>query len=93
MVKKDILFLLGDNVLLKPISEETTTEGSFLKANHSSLQIKKATVVKMYPPPTATSNIIIEGDIVLYSVSEAQKVEINGTNYLIIKQEGILAIL
>lgn len=88
MDKKDTIFLLHDNVLLKPISEETTTEGDFLKANHSPSQVKKAIVVSI-----GKTSLFTVGNKVLYSAPDAQKVEIDGVNYLITKLEGILAVL
>ncbi len=90
---------LADNVLIEPAAqEEKTKSGIFLPESAKKERPEQGTVIAVGPGKKTSSGKIIEmevkpGDKVLFSKYGPNEIEIEGKEYLIAKQDDILAVL
>jgi len=90
---------LADNVLIEPaVQEDKTKSGIFLPESVKKERPEQGTVIAVGSGKKTSSGKIIEmevnvGDKVLFTKYGPNEIEIDGTEYLIAKQEDILAIL
>jgi len=90
---------LADNVLIEPVpQEEKTKSGIFLPESAKKERPEQGTVMAVGSGKKTSSGKIIEmevkvGDKVLFTQYGPNEIEIDNKEYLIAKQEDILAIL
>jgi len=95
--KKIPLVPLGDKIILKVHIPETKSAGGILLTETKTERPIRGTVVAVGPGKLADDNktllplIIKVGDEVIFSSYSTENIQIDGQEYLIIKEESILA--
>lgn len=90
---------LADNVLIEPITaDEKTKSGIFLPESAQKERPEQGTVIAVGSGKRTNSGKIIEmevkvGNKVLFTKYGPNEIEVDGKEYLIAKQDDILAIL
>lgn len=88
---------LGDRVVIKKLEAETTTKSGIVLTGTAKEQPQEAEIVAVGPGAIVDGNRIeMEvkvGDKVLYSKYAGTDVKVDGEEYIIIKQDDILAIV
>ncbi|NMA04787.1 MAG: co-chaperone GroES [Acholeplasmataceae bacterium] len=80
---------LKNNVILEIKKEETKTESGIILTTESKTKSQFGCVLEVGPEVTSLS----KGDEVVYKNYSGTTVEIKGVEYMIIKEEDILAIV
>ena len=81
---------LGDRVVLKQVVAEETTKSGIVLPGQTKEKPQQAEVVAVGPN---VEDLISVGDKVIYAKFAGTEVELDGANYLVMKQEDILAII
>ncbi len=81
---------LGDRVVLKQVVAEETTKSGIVLPGQTKEKPQQAEVVAVGPK---VEDIITVGDKVIYAKFAGTEVELDGANYIVMKQEDILAII
>jgi chaperonin GroES len=88
---------LGDRVVIKKLEAETTTKSGIVLTGTAKEQPQEAEIVAVGPGAIVDGNRIeMEvkvGDKVLYSKYAGTDVKVDGEEYIILKQDDILAIV
>ena len=88
---------LGDRVVLKQIVAEETTKSGIVLPGQTKEKPQQAEVVAVGPGGTVDGKevemLVSVGDKVLYAKYAGTEVELDGENYLVVKQNDILAII
>lgn len=90
---------LGEYVVIEPIEQDEKTKGGiFLPQNSEKERPEQGRVIAVGPGKTLDSGNKVEievkeGDTVLFTKYGPNEIKIDGKEYLIAKQEDILAIL
>jgi chaperonin GroES len=88
---------LSDRVLIKRLDAEETTKSGILLAGASKEKPQEAEVVAVGPGKTEDGVLIkMEvkvGDVVLFAKYSGSEIKYDGTEYIILKQEELLAII
>ena len=88
---------LGDKVVLKHIVAESTTKSGIVLASNNQDEPLQAEVVAVGPGGMVDGNevtmLVSVGDQVIYSKYSGTEVELDGEEYLVVKQNDILAII
>ena len=88
---------LADRVVLKMVEVEETTKGGLILTGNAKEKPSVAEVVSVGPGgmvgDTKIEMVVKEGDHVLYSKYGAMEVKYDGEEYLIMRQNDILAII
>lgn len=88
---------LGDRVVIKQLEEEATTKSGIVLPGQSKEKPQQAEVVAVGPGGNVDGKEITmqvkPGDHVIYSKYAGTEVKMDGTDYIIVKQEDILAII
>lgn len=89
---------LGDRVVVKPLSrEEVSTSGIIIPDTASREKPERGTVVAVGPGRYDDGDLlpmgVKVGDTVLFSKYGYDEVKIDGTEYFILSESGILAVL
>ena len=88
---------LGDRVVLKAVAAEETTKSGIVLASAAQEKPQQAEVVAVGPGGMVDSHEVVMnvkvGDVVIYSKFAGTEVKLDGTEYLIVKQSDILAIV
>ena len=88
---------LADRVVIKLVEEEETTKGGLILSGSAKEKPQVAEVVAVGPGgvvgDTKIEMVVKEGDHVLYSKYGAMEVKYDGEEYLIMRQNDILAII
>lgn len=91
------LIPLGDRVVLKQIEAEETTKSGIVLPGQTKEKPQQAEVVAVGPGGVIdgkeVSMLVSVGDKVIYSKYAGTEVELDGTEYLVVKQNDILAII
>lgn len=88
---------LGDRVVIKRVETEEVTKGGILLAGSAKEKPQEAVVVAI-GPGTYSNGVLINmevqvGNKVLFSKFAGTEVKVDGEEYIILKQEEILAVL
>lgn len=88
----------ADHLVVEPIEEETTASGIIIPDTASKEKPQKGKVVAVGPGKVGDDNERVpmevkEGDTVLFKEWGGSKVKLEGKDYLIFKEEDVLAIL
>jgi len=88
---------LGDRVVIKQLEAEEKTKSGIILAGNAKEKPQEAEVVAVGPGGTVDGKEIKmevkPGDKVIYSKYAGTEVKLGGTEYIIVKQSDILAIL
>lgn len=88
---------LGDRVVIQKLEAETTTKSGILLTGTAKEQPQEAKVVAIGPGAIVEGKRVPVdvkvGDKVLYSKYAGTDVKVNGKEYIILKQDDILAIV
>ena len=88
---------LGDRVVLKQEVAEETTKSGIVLAGQTKEKPQQAEVVAVGPGGIVDGKEVVMlvsvGDKVIYSKYSGTEVEVDGEEYLIVKQNDILAIM
>ena len=88
---------LGDKVVLKHIVAESTTKSGIVLASNNQDEPLQAEVVAVGPGGIVDGNevtmLVSVGDQVFHSRYAGTEVKLDGVEYLVVKQDDILAIV
>jgi len=88
---------LGDRVVLKQLEAEETTKSGIVLPGKSQKKPQEATVIAVGPGGVVDGKevtmLVKEGDSVIYSKYAGTSVKFDGEEYVIVKQNDILAIV
>ena len=88
---------LGDKVVLKQMVEEETTKSGIILAGAAKEKPQQAEVIAVGPGGNIDGKEVVMqvkvGDKVIYSKYAGTDVELDGEEYIIVKQNDILAIV
>ena len=88
---------LGDRVVLKQLVAEETTKSGIVLPGQTKEKPQQAEVVAVGPGGMVDGKevemLVAVGDKVLYAKFAGTEVELDGENYLVVKQNDILAII
>ena len=91
------LFPLGDRVVLKQIEAEETTKSGIVLPGSAQEKPQMAEVIEVGPGGTVDGKEVkmevAVGDRVIYSHYSGTKAKLDGTEYIIVRQNDILAIV
>ena len=92
-----ILVPLGDRVVLKQVEAEETTKSGIVLPGQAQEKPQQAEVVAVGPGGVVDGKEVkmevVVGDKVIYSKYAGTEVKMDGTEYIIVKQNDILAIV
>lgn len=88
---------LGDKVVLKQLEAEETTKSGLILSSHSKEKPQEAIVVAVGPGglvgDTQIEMVLKEGDHVIFSRYGAMEIKFDGEEYLVMRQNDILALV
>jgi len=84
---------LGDRVVLKQLEAEETTKSGIVLPGQSQEKPQQAEVVAVGPGTEEVKMEVKKGDMVIYSKYAGTDVKLDGEEYIIVKQNDILAIV
>ena len=84
---------LGDRVVLKPLAAEETTKSGIILPGQNKEKPQQAEVVAVGPGTEEVKMEVKKGDEVIYSKYSGNEVKIDDQDYIIVKQNDILAII
>lgn len=88
---------LGDKVVLKQLEAEETTKSGLILTSQSKEKPQEARVVAVGPGgvvgDTKVEMVLKEGDHVIFSRYGAMEIKFDGKEYLVMRQNDILAIV
>ena len=88
---------LGDRVVLKQVEAEETTASGIVLPGQAQEKPQQAEVIAVGPGGVVNGKevkMVVEvGNTVIYSKYAGTEVKMDGTDYIIVKQEDILAVI
>ena len=88
---------LGDRVVLKQVAAEETTKSGIVLPGQTKEKPQQAEVVAVGPGGMVDGKevtmLVSVGDKVIYSKYAGTEVELDGEEYLVVKQNDILAVI
>ena len=84
---------LGDRVVLKQVEAEETTKSGIVRPGAAKEKPQQAEVVAVGPGPEEVKMEVAVGDAVIYSKYAGTEVKLDGEEYIVVKQNDILAIV
>ena len=84
---------LADRVLIEPLQAETKTASGIIIPDNAKEKPQKGTVVAVGPGTKDEKVTVKEGDTVLYGKYAGTELKLDGTDYLIMRESDILAIV
>ena len=84
---------LGDRVVLKQLEAEETTKSGIILSSSAQEKPQDAEVIAVGPGTSEVQMQVKVGDKVMYSKYAGNNVKLDGEEYIIVKQEDILAIV
>lgn len=84
---------LGDRVVIKQCEAETTTKSGIVLASSSQEKPQEAEVIAVGPGTSDVKMEVSVGQKVIYSKYAGTEVKFEGEEYIVIKQNDILAIV
>jgi chaperonin GroES len=84
---------LADRVLIEPSSAEEKTAGGLIIPDTAKEKPQRGTVVAVGPGKKDEPMTVKEGDMVLYGKYAGTEITINNTNYLIMRESDVVAIV
>ena len=84
---------LAERVKVKPAEAETKTAGGIIIPDTAKEKPQKGTVVAVGPGKKDEPTTVKVGDTVLYGKYSGTEIQVEGTDYLIMRESDIFAIL
>ncbi len=84
---------LGDRVVLKQLAAEEKTQSGIILAGSAQEKPQEAEVVAVGPGTADVKMQVKAGDKVVYSKYAGNDVKLDGEEYIIVRQDDILAIV
>lgn len=84
---------LADRVLIQPSEAEVKTTGGIIIPDTAKEKPQKGTVVAVGPGKKDEPLTVKEGDVVLYGKYSGTEINVDGNNYLIMRESDIVAIV
>ena len=84
---------LADRVLIEPMAAETKTASGLYIPDTAKETLQKGKVVALGPGTKVDSVIVKVGDTVLYWRYAGTELKLDGTDYLMMRESDILAII
>ena len=84
---------LHDRVIVQPAEAETTSKGGIIIPDTAKEKPQRGTVVAAGPGKKDEPTTVKAGDTVLYGKYAGTEVSLEGTDYLIMRESDILAIV
>ena len=84
---------LADRVLVEPLEAETTTASGIIIPDTAKEKPQKGKVVAVGPGTKDESMTVTVGDTVLYGKYSGTELKLEGTDYLMMRESDILAIV
>ena len=84
---------LGDRVVLKATVVEETTKSGIVLASKTQEKPQQAEVIAVGPGTKDVAMQVKVGDMVIYGKYTGTEVKLDGEEYLVVKQDDILAIV
>ena len=84
---------INDRVVVKAAPAEEKTSGGIIIPDTAKEKPQRGEVVAVGPGKDGNKMTVSEGDIVLYGKYSGQEVTLEGTDYLIMREDDILVIL
>ncbi len=84
---------LADRVVVLPAEAEVKTVGGIIIPDTAKEKPQKGTVVAVGPGKKDEPMTVKEGDLVLYGKYSGTEIQLDGENYLIMKESDIYAII
>ncbi|MDI9242796.1 co-chaperone GroES [Fusibacillus kribbianus] len=84
---------LGDRVVLKQVEAEETTKSGIVLPGAAKEKPQQAEVVAVGPGTEEVKMEVAVGDAVIYSKYAGTEVKLDGEEYIVVKQNDILAIV
>ncbi|MFN8276240.1 MAG: co-chaperone GroES [Chitinophagales bacterium] len=84
---------LGDRVLVKAVEAETKTASGIIIPDTAKEKPQRGTVIAVGPGKKDEPTTVKKGDSVLYGKYSGTEIQIDGVEYLIMRESDIYAIL
>jgi len=84
---------LADRVLVEPAKAEEVTRSGIIIPDTAKEKPQKGTVIAVGPGTKDEPTTVKAGDIVLYGKYSGTELKIDGTDYLMMRESDILAII
>ena len=84
---------LDDRVVIEPLSAEETTAGGIVLPDTAKEKPQRGTVVAVGPGKKDEPTTVTVGDTVLYGKYSGTEISVEGSDYLIMRESDILAVL
>ena len=84
---------LADRVLIQPVAAEQTTASGIIIPDTAKEKPQKGKVVAVGSGKPDEPMTVKEGDVVLYGKYAGTEINVDGSDYLIMKESDILAIV
>ena len=84
---------LADRVLIEPAAAETTTASGIIIPDNAQEKPQRGTVVAVGPGKKEEPTTVKVGDTVLYGKYSGTDLNLDGVDYMIMRESDILAIL
>ena len=84
---------LGDRVLIKRLEEETVTAGGIYIPDSAKEKPMKGEVIAVGPGKEDYKMTVKKGETVLFAKYAGNELTLDGVNYLIMREEDVLAIV
>lgn len=84
---------LSDRVLIEPAQAEEVTAGGIYIPDTAKEKPQRGTVVAVGPGKTDEPTTVKEGDVVLYGKYSGTELQVEGKDYLMMRESDILAIV
>ena len=84
---------LGDRVVLKQLVAEETTKSGIVLPGQNKEKPQQAEVIAVGPGTEEVKMEVAVGDLVIYSKYSGTDVKVGDVEYIIVKQDDILAVL
>lgn len=84
---------LADRLVVEPLKKEDVTEGGIIVPDAYKEKQRKGKVFSVGPGTSRVTMTVKEGDTIVYGQYAGTDLRIDGTDYVIMKMENVLAIL
>jgi chaperonin GroES len=84
---------LADRVIVKPADAEETTAGGIIIPDTAKEKPQRGTIMAVGPGKKDEPTTVKEGDTVLYGKYSGTEISIDGSEYLIMRESDIFAVI
>ena len=84
---------IADRVVVRPASAEEKTKGGIIIPDTAKEKPQRGEIVAVGPGKDGNSMTVSVGDTVLYGKYAGQELSVEGTDYLIMREDDILVII